>query len=143
MNKKVVSVSIIILLTICLLVLVLVKDMKEKNNRKIALFGRSMENTVDIALKCGYIKDKNIVITAEEANHMKPGEVCLLCTGSQGEPLAALSRIAGGTHRQITLMPKDIVIFSSSPIPGNTASVSKTINKLYKKGVKVFTNNMS
>lgn len=112
----------------------------KKNNRKIALFGRSMENTVDIALKCGYFKDKSIIVTAEEANHMKPSEVCLLCTGSQGEPLAALSRIASGTHRQITLMPNDVVIFSSSPIPGNTASVSRTINKLYKKGVKVFTN---
>lgn len=115
----------------------------KKNKRKIALFGRSMENTVDIALKCGYFKDKNIIISAEEANHLKPGEVCLLCTGSQGEPLAALSRIASGTHRQISLMPNDIVIFSSSPIPGNSASVSKTINKLYKKGVKVFTNSMS
>ncbi len=115
----------------------------KKNNRKVALFGRSMENMVDVALKCGYFKDKDIVITAEEANHMKPNEVCLLCTGSQGEPLAALSRIASGTHRQITLMPDDVVIFSSSPIPGNGASVSKTINKLYKKGVKVFTNAMS
>ena len=114
-----------------------------KNNRKIALFGRSMENMVDIAIKCGYFKDKSIIITAEEANHMKPSEVCLLCTGSQGEPLAALSRIASGSHRQITLMPDDVVIFSSSPIPGNTASVSKTINKLYKKGVKVFTNSMT
>ena len=115
----------------------------KKNNRKIALFGRSMENMVDIALKCGYFEDKSIIITAEEANHLKPGEVCLLCTGSQGEPLAALSRIAAGTHRQISLMPNDIVVFSSSPIPGNTASVSRTINKLYKKGVKVFTNTMS
>lgn len=115
----------------------------KKNNRKVALFGRSMENMVDVALKCGYFKDKDIVITAEEANHTKPNEVCLLCTGSQGEPLAALSRIASGTHRQITLMPDDVVIFSSSPIPGNGASVSKTINKLYKKGVKVFTNAMS
>lgn len=115
----------------------------KKNKRKVALFGRSMENMVDVALKCGYFKDKDIVITAEEANHMEPNEVCLLCTGSQGEPLAALSRIASGTHRQITLMPDDVVIFSSSPIPGNGASVSKTINKLYKKGVKVFTNAMS
>ena len=115
----------------------------KKNNRKIALFGRSMENTVDIALKCGYFEDKSIIVTAEEANRMKPEEVCLLCTGSQGEPLAALSRIASGSHRQITLMPDDVVIFSSSPIPGNTASVSKTINKLYKKGVKVYTNSMT
>lgn len=115
----------------------------KKNKRKVALFGRSMESMVEVALKCGYFKDKDIVITAEEANHMKPGEVCLLCTGSQGEPLAALSRIASGTHRSITLMPNDVVIFSSSPIPGNGSSVSKTINKLYKKGVKVFTNAMS
>ena len=112
----------------------------KKNKRKVALFGRSMDTSVEIATKCGYIQDKDIIITAEEANHLKPGEVCLLCTGSQGEPLAALSRIANGTHRQIKLMPNDIVVFSSSPIPGNTSSVNKTINQLYLKGVKVFTN---
>lgn len=112
----------------------------KKNKRKVALFGRSMDTSVEIAVKCGYIKDKDIIITAEEANHLKPGEVCLLCTGSQGEPLAALSRIANGTHKQIRLMPNDIVVFSSSPIPGNSASVYKTINQLYLKGVKVFTN---
>ena len=111
-----------------------------KNKRKIALFGRSMENCVEIALKCGYIKDKNIIVSPEVANHMKPSEVCLLCTGSQGEPLAALSRIASGSHRHIKLYPNDIVIFSSSPIPGNSGSVGKTINKLSLKGVKVFTN---
>ena len=110
------------------------------NKRKIALFGRSMETCVEIALKCGYIKDKNIIVSPEVANHMKPSEVCLLCTGSQGEPLAALSRIANGNHRHIKLYPNDIVIFSSSPIPGNSGSVGKTINKLSLKGVKVFTN---
>lgn len=111
-----------------------------KSKRKVALFGRSMETSIDIAVKCGYIKDQKIIITPEEANRLKPSQVCLLCTGSQGEPLAALSRIANGSHRQIKLMPKDIVIFSSSPIPGNAASVAKTINKLYLKGVKVYTN---
>ena len=114
-----------------------------KNHRKVALFGRSMDTSIDIAIKCGYIKDKKIIITPEEANQLKPSEVCLLCTGSQGEPLAALSRIAAGTHKQIKLMPNDIVIFSSSPIPGNASSVHKTINKLYLKGVKVYTNSMS
>ena len=112
----------------------------KKFNRKVVLFGRSMDTSVDIAIKCGYIKDKNIIISSEIANTMKPCEVCLLCTGSQGEPLAALSRIADGSHRQIKLIPNDIVIFSSSPIPGNAASVGKTINKLYLKGVKVYTN---
>src|SRR5699024_9756773 len=96
----------------------------KKHKRKVALFGRSMETSVEIAAKCGYIKDKSIIISAEEANQLKPKDVCLLCTGSQGEPLAALSRIANGSHRQIKLMPNDIVIFSSSPIPGNATSVS-------------------
>ena len=111
----------------------------KENKRKVALFGR-MDTSIDIAIKCGYIKDKNIIISAEEANKLEPNKVCLLCTGSQGEPLAALSRIASGTHKQIKLIPNDVVIFSSSPIPGNAASVSKTINKLYLKGVKVYTN---
>ena len=112
----------------------------KKNKRKVALFGRSMDTSIEIAVKCGYIKDKNIIVSSEEANKLKPSQVCLLCTGSQGEPLAALSRIANGNHRQIKLMPNDIVIFSSSPIPGNASSVAKTINKLYLKGVKVYTN---
>ena len=110
-----------------------------ENKRKVALFGRSMDTSIDIAIKCGYIKDKSIIISAEEANQLPPNKVCLLCTGSQGEPLAALSRIANGSHKQIKLLPNDIVIFSSSPIPGNSSSVSKTINKLYLKGVKVYT----
>ena len=111
----------------------------KENKRKVALFGRSMETSIDIANKCGYIKDKNIIISADEANNLPPSKVCLLCTGSQGEPLAALSRIANGTHKQIKLLPNDVVIFSSSPIPGNSSSVSKTINQLYLKGVKVYT----
>ena len=111
-----------------------------KHNRKICVFGRSMENNIDISIKGGYIDHKELLIRADEANNLKPGEVTILCTGSQGEPLAALSRIADGTHKQIKLRPDDVVIFSSSAIPGNALSISKTINKLYLKGVKVFTN---
>ncbi|MBD9098336.1 ribonuclease J [bacterium] len=111
-----------------------------KHNRKICVFGRSMENNIDISIRGGYIDHKELLISAEEANNLKPGEVTILCTGSQGEPLAALSRIADGTHKQIKLRPDDVVIFSSSAIPGNAISISKTINKLYLKGVKVFTN---
>ena len=111
-----------------------------KHNRKICVFGRSMENNIDISIRGGYIDHKELLISAEEANNLKPGEVTILCTGSQGEPLAALSRIADGTHKQIKLRTDDVVIFSSSAIPGNAISISKTINKLYLKGVKVFTN---
>ena len=115
-------------------------DNCKKTGRKITTFGRSMENNLEISIQGGYIKNKDIFISAEEANHLPPEKVCLLCTGTQGEPLAALSRIADGTHRQITLRPDDVVVFSSSTIPGNAINVSRTINKLYMKGVKVYTN---
>ncbi|MDD4796035.1 MAG: ribonuclease J, partial [Bacilli bacterium] len=111
-----------------------------KNNRKIVTFGRSMETAKEIAIKNDLITDKTIFIEANEAKNLKKHEICILCTGSQGEPLAALSRIAGGTHRQIELMTDDIVVFSSSPIPGNRASINRIINKLYLKGVRVYTN---
>ena len=112
----------------------------KKYNRKVAVFGRSMNANIEIALECGYIKDKDIFITGDEANRMEPNKVCLLCTGSQGEPLAALSRIANGSDKNITLMPEDTVIFSSSPIPGNALSINRIINKLYLKGARVYTN---
>lgn len=111
-----------------------------EHGRKIVTFGRSMESAKDIALKNNLITDKSIFIEPNEAKNLKKNEVCILCTGSQGEPLAALSRIANGTHKQITLLPDDIVVFSSNPIPGNAASINRVINKLYLKGVKVVTN---
>ena len=115
-------------------------DTCKRNNRKIAIFGRSMENNVEISLQEGYINHKEIFVTPEEANLLPPYQVCLLCTGSQGEPLAALSRIANGSHKQIKLQQDDLVILSSSAIPGNALSIAKTINKLYLQGVKVCTN---
>lgn len=112
----------------------------KKYNRKIIIFGRSMEASIELALNNGLIKDKSIFIDTNQAKSLKRNEVCVLCTGSQGEPLAALSRIANGTHKQVSLLPDDLVIFSSSPIPGNAESINNIINKIYLKGVKVFTN---
>ena len=111
-----------------------------KNNRQIVTFGRSMETSIEIAFENGLLKDRSIFIDANKAKTLKRNEVCILCTGSQGEPLAALSRIANGVHKQISLLNDDLVVFSSKPIPGNAASINKVINKLYLKGVKVFTN---
>ena len=110
-----------------------------KNNRKICIFGRSMENNIRISQENGYIDHKEILISPEEAKNVKPKDLCILCTGTQGEPLAALSRMSNGTHRHIKLTPEDVVIFSSSAIPGNALSIYKTINNLYLKGVKVYT----
>lgn len=111
-----------------------------KHNRKICVFGRSMENNIKISTEGGYIDHKELLVTADEVKNYKPGEITILCTGSQGEPLAALSRMSTNSHKYIKLRPDDIVIFSSSAIPGNALSISKIINKLYLNGVRVYTN---
>ncbi len=111
-----------------------------KCGRKVIIFGRSMENVVTIGSKLGTIKvGEQHFITPDQLNHIPANKVCIVCTGSQGEPLAALSRIASGTHRYIKLIPGDTVVFSSSPIPGNGASVNQVVNKLFRAGADVLT----
>ena len=112
-------------------------------NRKILIVGRSMENTVNISRQYGYIKiPDSSLITADKLKDYKNNEIVILCTGSQGEPMAALSRIANGEHSLIKICPGDTVVFSSSPIPGNGASVNAVVNQLVRCGAEVINNSI-
>ena len=95
-------------------------DAAVENKRKVCVFGRSMVNVVGIALEMGYLKaPEGTFIEPEELNHYRDDRICILTTGSQGEPMAGLSRMADGSHRQVQIHAGDTVIISASPIPGN------------------------
>ncbi|MDM5189451.1 ribonuclease J [Bacillus sp. DX4.1] len=109
-----------------------------KTNRKLALLGRSMVNVVSVALEQGYLDiPEGMLIEANEINRMDPEKVAILCTGSQGEPLAALSRLASGNYRQVDILPEDTVIIAATPIPGNERNVSRIIDNLFLLGANV------
>ena len=110
----------------------------EKYGRKVAIEGRSMVNIISIASELGYlILPDNILIDVDQLKSYPDEQTVIITTGSQGESMAALSRMANGTHRKIAIKPKDTIIFSSNPIPGNEKSVTGIINELMRKGADV------
>ncbi|HJB88539.1 MAG TPA: ribonuclease J [Candidatus Blautia excrementigallinarum] len=106
--------------------------------RKVAVEGRSMVNVITTASELGYLRiPENTLIEIDQVKNYPDEQVVLITTGSQGESMAALSRMAANIHKKITIKPNDTIIFSSNPIPGNEKAVSKVINELYMKGAKV------
>ena len=109
-----------------------------KTNRKLALLGRSMVNVVSVAIERGYLNvPDGMLIEAHQINEMPPERVVILCTGSQGEPLAALARLSSNNFRDVEILPDDTVILAASPIPGNEKDVSRIVDNLFKLGANV------
>lgn len=106
--------------------------------RKVAVIGRSMVNVVNIAIELGYLNaPEGVLIDIDETSRYRDEEIVIITTGSQGEPMSALTRMATGDHKKVDIMPGDTVIISATPIPGNEKLVSRTIDNLYKLGANV------
>ena len=115
-----------------------VVDATLKTNRKLALLGRSMVNVVAVAMERGYLNvPDGMIIDARDVNQYPPEKVVILCTGSQGEPLAALSRLSSSNYRDVEILPEDTVILAASPIPGNEKDVSRIVDNLFQLGANV------
>lgn len=121
----------------------IIQIIKQARNfdRKICVVGRSMESNLRVAREQGLIKIKDTdLVSVEKVNNIEKNKICILCTGSQGEKLAALSRFVNGTHKNINITPGDTIIFSSSPIPGNTQGIERLTNEMIKHNAFVFQN---
>ena len=115
-----------------------VADAAAKNGRKITFAGPSMVDNVKIARKLRYLEiPDEMIVPIDQALQMQDHKVVIMCTGSQGEPSSIVGRLSAGTNRQFDLKPNDTVVLSSHPIPGNEETISKTINRLLRRGVKV------
>ena len=108
------------------------------NGRKVAVSGRSMENIVEISIMLGYMKvPQGVLINLDNINKYNPEQVVIITTGSQGEPMSALTRMAFSDHRKVEITNNDLIIISATPIPGNEKTVSAVINELFKIGAEV------
>ena len=113
-------------------------DAAAKNRRKVAISGRSMENIVEISILLGYMKvPEGVLINLDSINKYRPNQVVIITTGSQGEPMSALTRMAFSDHRKVEVTKDDLIVISASPIPGNEKAVSNVINELFKIGAEV------
>ncbi|MGE4282742.1 MAG: ribonuclease J [Clostridia bacterium] len=113
-------------------------DAAVKYERKVAICGRSMVNVVGVALKLGYLNaPEGTMIDVNEISRYRPEKLMIITTGSQGETMSALTRMAASTHRQVEIIPGDLVVISATPIPGNEKTVSRVINQLFQKGANV------
>ncbi len=113
-------------------------DAAVENGRKVAVSGRSMENILNLGLELGYIRvQKDSLIDISAIDKYPKKKVCIITTGSQGEPMSALSRMAFDNHKQVEISSGDLVILSASPIPGNEKTVYRLVNELFKKGAEV------
>lgn len=115
-----------------------IMDVASKTNRKVAICGRSMVANVEIAGNLGYLKiPEGIIISPQQISSYSPNKVVVLSTGTQGEPLSALTRMASHDHKWVQILAGDTVIIAATPVPGNETSVYRTINKLFKCGAEV------
>ena len=113
-------------------------DVAARLGRRVAVVGRSMENTVQISRRLGYLHiPDGILLETEAIGRTPPAQVMILTTGSQGEPMSALSRMSTGEHRAVELIPGDTVILAATPVPGNEKMVHRTIDNLYRMGANV------
>ena len=113
-------------------------DAAAKNGRKVAVSGRSMENIVEISILLGYMKvPEGVLINIDNIKKYRPNQVVIITTGSQGEPMSALTRMAFSDHRKVEVTKDDLIIISATPIPGNEKSVSNVVNELFKIGAEV------
>ncbi len=113
-------------------------DSAVKYKRRVAIIGRSMENVAKIAIELGYLKvPEGVLIDVEQVRNYRPKQIVVVTTGSQGEPMSALTRMSQGEHKKLNIVPGDTIIISATPIPGNEKLVSKTVDNLYKLGANV------